>query len=565
MKRKSLTWNLGIIILGVIIATVIINGFTTYRTAYNSLYKAAGIEAYGCANITTGLLTTDDIEDLKNENRNNEIGETLNWTVDHKDIFESHYILSLDGKILALDDNLKADGFQIGDSFPMDEEAIKTLKETKHSTYSEIYEYGGIERISGYAPIFEDHDSTKELVAISVIDFDANIVTDRTWDVVKEGILVGMIPLLLAAAITIYIIRKKTKPISSLIEQTNKIANGDITKKEVNVNSKDEVGDLARNLDYMSDNLREIIVTIKEASHNLSSNANDTSISMQEIKMALSHVSQNMEEIAAGTSEGADMTTDVSSSLMNLAELIQSSREKADVSVKSAEYTMETAKTGIQKVNEIVEQMNTIKRSSSDTKQAIEELNAYTNEIQQITETITRIAEQTNLLALNAAIEAARAGEQGRGFAVVANEIRKLAEQSNKEASGVEKVISKITSNIVGTVETIEDNHKNVEAGEKSVIETGEALENIQTAVLNIAEEISGLSELTHEEATTSETMIQQVKRLEQTNESMASNAQGVSAASEETTASIEETADRSTHLVDLSNELNKIVSKFKL
>lgn len=565
MKKRTLTWNLGVIILGVIIATVIINGFTTYRTAYDSLYQAAGIEAYGCANITTGLLTTDDIEDLKNGNGNEEIGKTLNWTVDHKEIFESHYILSLDGEILALDDNLKADGFQIGDSFPMDEEAINTLKEMKHSTYSEIYEYGGIERISGYAPIFEEHDSTKELVAISVIDFDAKIVTDRTWDVVKEGILVGMVPLLLAAVITIILIRKKTKPISSLIEHTNRIANGDITKQEINVNSKDEIGDLARNLDHMSDNLREVIVTIKNTSDNLSNNANDTSVSMQEIKMALSHVSQNMEEIAAGTSEGVDMTTDVSSSLMNLADLIQSSREKADVGVKSAEYTMETARTGIQKVNEIVEQMNAIKRSSSDTKHAIEELNGYTNEIQQITETITRIAEQTNLLALNATIEAARAGEQGRGFAVVANEIRKLAEQSNKEASDVEKVISKITSNIEGTVETIEDNHKNVEAGEKSVMETGEALENIQTAVLNIAEEISGLSELTHEEATTSETMVQHVQRLEQTNESMASNAQGVSAASEETTASIEEIADRSTHLVDLSNELNKIVNKFKL
>src|SRR5690606_21263919 len=112
-----------------------------------------------------------------------------------------------------------------------------------------------------------------------------------------------------------------------------------------------------------------------------------------------------------------EMTMDVSQSLENLATLIETSREKADASVKSAEYAMRTAQTGIQKVNEIVDQMRAIHTSSTDTKKAIEELNGYTTEIQQITDTITGIAEQTNLLALNAAIEAARAGEHGRGFA----------------------------------------------------------------------------------------------------------------------------------------------------
>src|SRR5690606_9854914 len=153
------------------------------------------------------------------------------------------------------------------------------------------------------------------------------------------------------------------------------------------------------------------------------------------------------------------------------------SREKADASVNSAEYAMRTAQTGIQKVNEIVDQMRAIHTSSTDTKKAIEELNGYTTEIQQITDTITGIAEQTNLLALNAAIEAARAGEHGRGFAVVADEVRKLAEQSNKEASEVGNFISKITTKVTEAVERMEDNQQNVEAGEKFVSETGEALE----------------------------------------------------------------------------------------
>ncbi|MFD1849617.1 methyl-accepting chemotaxis protein [Oceanobacillus bengalensis] len=563
--KRSLTWRLGFIIIGVILATVVINAITTYRTAYDSLYQAAGVEAYGCANITTGLLDAQDIEDLQNGNRSEEIGEKLNWTIDHKDIFENHYVLSLDGEILALDDNLEEQGFDIGDNFYMDEKAIQALTEMKHSTYSEVYEYGGMERISGYAPIFKDHDATKEIVAVSVIDFDANIVTERTWNVVKEGILVGSIPLLIAAFITIYLIRKKTKPLSTLIERTRKIADGDITEQENKISSKDEVGDLARNLDEMSIYLRKVITTIKEASDDLVKSANYTSTSMKEMSVALGQVSHNMEEVAAGTFEGAEMTTNTSNALINLAELINISSEKVDNSVKSAEYTMKTAVDGIQKVNDTAEQMNAIKSSSLETKQTIEALNAYTTEIQQITRTITGIAEQTNLLALNATIEASRAGEHGKGFAVVANEIRKLAEQSNVEAQEVEKVISKITSSIVESVTSIEDSHKKVESGERTVSETGEALNSIRIAINNIAEEISSLSDLTHDEENISEQIVQHIQRLEKANETIAASAEGVSAATEESTAFIDEVSNRSSKLAEMSNNLNSIVNKFKL
>ncbi|MGM0877034.1 MAG: methyl-accepting chemotaxis protein [Bacillota bacterium] len=563
--NRTLTWRLGIIIIGVIFSSLIITSITTYNTAYNSLYEAAGIEAYGCANITTGLLEPQDVDGLVNGDRTIEISKKLNWTVNHKEIFENQYILSLNGEILAMDDHLKEQGFSIGDRFYTDKKAIQMLMKMKHSTYSEIYEYGGMKRISGYAPIFKNHDPANEIVAISVIDFNANIVTDRTWTVVKDGLMLGSIPLIFATIFTLYLIRKKTKPISELIERTRMIADGDITAREINITSKDEVGDLARNLDEMSTNLREVISTIKKASEDLVINVKDTSLSMNEMSLALGHVSTNMEDVASGTSKGAEMTAEASNSLINLAELISSSKDKADSSVESAEHTMATAQQGILKVHEIAERMNVIKTSTLDTQKIIGTLSTYTYEIQNITEAITKIAEQTNLLALNATIEAARAGEQGKGFAVVAAEVRKLAEQSNKEASEVDKLVSKITTSITETVGRIEESRKNVEEGEQTVNETGDALENIRFAVNKIVEEIKGLSLLTHDEANTSEQIVQLVNRLEVANEHMSNSAQEVSAATEETTASVEEVASRSTIVTEMANELNSIVNKFKL
>lgn len=563
--KRTLTWKLGIIIIGVIFSSLIITSITTYRTAYKSLYEAAGVEAYGCANITTGLLKPEDVTDILNGQRNDEIGDFLNWTVSHKDIFESQYILSLDGKILALDDNLKNKGFSVGDSFYMDKNAIDMLVEMKHSTYSHIYEYGGMKRLSGYAPIFKDHDPTKEVIAVNVIDFDGNIVSDRTWVVVKDGILLGSIPLILATILTLFLLRKKTKPISGLIERTRVIAEGDITASALLVKSNDEVGDLAQNLNEMSSNLREVISTIKGASEELASNVNSTSTSMNEMSLALSHVSNKMGEVASETSTGAEMTGNASHALTNLANLISLSKEKADTSVESAEHTMLTAEQGIHKVHEIVERMNIIKTSTLDTQQIIGTLSNYTSEIQNITEAITQIAEQTNLLALNAAIEAARAGENGKGFAVVADEVRKLAEQSNKEASEVGNLVAKITSSINETVNRIEESRKNVEEGEKTVSETGEALEKISFAVKNIVTEIKGLSSLTHDEATTSEQIVQLVNRLEEANENMSNSAQEVSAATEQTAASVEEVVFRSTAITEMANKLNTIVNRFKL
>ena len=95
----------------------------TYKTAYDKLYDAAGIEAYGCANITTGLIQPGDVVKMLNGDASTmeAVGNQLNWTIDHKAIFESQYIVDLDGNILALDDNLRVKGFKPGDTVPLDE------------------------------------------------------------------------------------------------------------------------------------------------------------------------------------------------------------------------------------------------------------------------------------------------------------------------------------------------------------------------------------------------------------------------------------------------------------
>lgn len=565
--KNNLTVHLGMIIVGIIASMLLITSVATYNTAYNELYKAAGIEAYGCANITTGLIQPDDVKKILAGDTSaiESVGEQLNWTTAHKEIFETQYIIDLDGKLLAMDDNLREDGFKAGDQFYIDKEAVAMLVEMQHATYSEAYEFADLERLSGYAPIFEDHDPSKDIIAISVIDFDASIVSDRTWDVVSKGILISLIPLILASLITLYLIRRKTKPLSALIAHAGEIAKGNLTVEDTNFTSKDEVGDLSKILNTLASNLREIIGTIQTTSVKLTNNVENNSISLNEMKDAVHQVSTNMSETAASVSDGTITAERSSEILQNLAQGLQISKNRADSTVINSKTTMDTAKEGLTRASEISHDMDKIKTASIETSETIGRLNEATKQIQQITGSISAIAAQTNLLALNASIEAARAGEHGKGFAVVAEEVRKLAEQSNNEVDQVETIIKDITESIKLVVESTEESTKLIETGSSTVLQTSQSLSDISTAVAITVEEISMISELTTIEADNSKQVVELITQLTESIREIEQVTTSISAATEETTASIDEIALRSNETNDIAHQLNQIVNKFKL
>lgn len=565
--KKTITRQLGVIIVSAIFVSMLITSISNYWVSYKKTYEAAGIEAVGCANITTGLIKPSDIEEILNGNKEKqlELHNTLNWTTDHKQIFESQYILSLDGTILVADSNLEEQGFKAGDSFYIDKEAIEMIQETKHPHYSSIYEFGGMKRLTGYAPIFKDHDPNKEIVAINAIDFDAAIVSERTWESVKGGFILGLLPMAIACLFTILLIRRKTKPIETLIDYAKKISEGDLSIENVKIKANNEIGDLADTLNIMAHNLRELIQQFSSNSERVAAFSTELSASAEQNNYATEQITLSTQELATSVDKQVNSVEEVSQTVNEMSIGIQQISNNAKSVSTTAYKASEKASEGGQAIQIAVQQMQSITTTVNGLAEQVKELGDQSKEIGQIIEVITGISAQTNLLALNAAIEAARAGEHGRGFAIVADEVRKLAEQSSSSAQQISQLISTIQVKTTKAVQAMEVATKEVTEGIGVVNTAGESFVQIQETVNEVSTEIQEVSSAVQQMASGADSIVESMQLITEVAVTAASSTKQVSHSTEEQLASMEEISISVTDLAKMAEELKMNIGKFKL
>lgn len=565
--KKSITWQLGVIIVCVIFVSMVITTLSNYYVNYKNTYEAAGIEAVGCANITTGLVDPSDLEEILKGNKELliDLENKLDWTTDHKRIFEAHYVLSLNGTIIAADSNIKKQGFNAGEEFFIDEEVLKTMKETNHPQYSRIYEFGGMERITGYAPIYKNHDPNNEVIAINAIDFNAKIVKERTWDSIKDSILLGILPMLMAGIITIWLIRRKTKPIIALINYAQKIATGDLSSDSIKIQSKDEIGDLANTLNRMAENLRDLISQVRKNAEQVASAATQLEVGSLQSNEALKQVTEAMNEVAMGVDKQVASIDETSHTIHNLSTGVQNIATSADHVSTRAMDASEKAAEGSQSIKNAVKQMNMVNETFNELSKMVKGLGERSKEIGQIIEVITGIAEQTNLLALNAAIEAARAGDQGRGFAVVAEEVRKLAEQSGHSSKEISQLIIRIREETNKVVQSMDIVAKEVHSGINVVNTAGTSFTQIEHSVNDVTHQIQEVSSAVQQIATGTEQIVQSIQLINEVGEEAASLSEVATTSAEEQLASIEEISSSAKMLSKMAEELQNHISKFKI
>ena len=374
-------------------------------------------------------------------------------------------------------------------------------------------------------------DLSKKLTASQTIVRDTDAAHAKNM-LLLATLLALAFGLLAAWAIT----RQIVIPLSQTLKVAERIAAGDLTHNLVS-RRQDELGQLQRAIQSMTQGLRELIGGISDG--------------VTQIASAAEELSAVTEQTSAGVNSQKVETDQVATAMNEMTATVQEVARNAEEASEAAVAADQQAREGDKVVGEAIAQIERLALEVGHSTEAMGHLKRESDKIGSVLDVIKSVAQQTNLLALNAAIEAARAGEQGRGFAVVADEVRSLAQRTQKSTEEIEELIVGLQA---GTqqVATIMDNSRSLtESSVELTRRAGGSLESITRTV-------SAIQSMNQQIAAAAE---QQSAVAEEINRSVLN----VRDVSEQTSAASEETAASSVELARLGTHLQTLVGRFKV
>jgi methyl-accepting chemotaxis protein len=371
------------------------------------------------------------------------------------------------------------------------------------------------------------------------VSMPLKVVDDQVAGFIGHGLLWTLPLLACGIGAFVFVLRSLfSRPMAKLIALVNDLGSGDgdLTKR-INLARGDELGRLSAGVDSFVSNLH---ATIK-----------DVSGVTREVNAAATQIAASAEQMSRGATRQEQQTQQASAAVEELAASVQEVASKSTHASDAARGSQQDAQAGGDVVQQTVTEMKAIADDVTRSAKAVIDLGSKSEQIGEIIKTINDIADQTNLLALNAAIEAARAGEHGRGFAVVADEVRKLAERTQKATEEVAGSIRDIQTQTSEAVRVIEGGKARVAKGVDLAGSAGQALGRINQSSVGLAGMVGTIAAASQQQSAASTQISQSVSEI--------------SAVTRETSQGVSQMAQAAGTLSQQSEKLHALVRQFKI
>ena len=406
-------------------------------------------------------------------------------------------------------------------------DTVASKNALKGQTNTEIVtDYNGNPVLSSYAPIKVGEDLKwailSEIDEAEVLSVPNSIRNSLT---IISVIVFIVVSLLFYIMITYNVIRPLNAFKAKILMMSDR---HDITHR-VDTDAPQEIMQMGQSFNTLMDSLQNIVATAKRSS------TENASIS-HELSTTATRVGNNVENSVGIINEATSKSKDVKNEIVKAISDAQESKKDIQIASENLERAREDIISLTSKVQNTAE-------TEYELAQNMESLSKDANEVKTVLTVISDIADQTNLLALNAAIEAARAGEHGRGFAVVADEVRKLAERTQKTLSEINATISVVVQSIGDASTQMNRNSKEIQ----TLADLAQDVENkINDSVRIVNEAVVASDKTVKDFEKTGKDVEQIVLKVEEINTLSATNAR-----------SVEEIAAAAEHLNTLTDELN--------
>lgn len=562
------------------------------KPIYNKSLKAKLITVFTLITLVVSMMSIFTYLSMKSTvNQFDDISQTV-FYANHISVVFQDFLENSIPKIINNDENEKKSSQKMlldaEDSIVKLKKLVKDKESIEKLNYVEKMAKSNIENANKILKLVDDESAVSAVAELQNEQYNLQDFLKKSVDefirtelssqqIVKKKLnehadFIGLVVLVLIislAALSILISTLFSKYIAGMIAKLAKyaksISDGYLQINRIEVKSKDDIGVVADAFNIMVDNLRSIIGNISKFSDDIAHSAEIVQGSVIQSTKAIENVGISMQSVSTGALEQTEQTEETFNIVNNLYESNKVMLEKANQVLTTSEMAISVATEGSAKVDAMLNQVKVIEEKIVSTQKSSESLVKKTSEIKNILDTINGFSVQTNLLALNASIEAARAGEHGKGFAVVAEEVRKLAESSKNATDEITKLLNVIQNDSKDVTDRMHVGVDEVKGG----IRMGEDARNSFNKILETNEEVdSQIKDITNE----IKNITVEIKNVEGKSKNVLNIATGfsdescnVSSAVEEQTATLEEIAASSAVLLEMANQLQKMVKQFKL